>query len=1056
MGRKATFAFLDKVELFVRTGTFPADASKSSRKVTRAASKRFSYKDGCLWRHFRGRLLQVVRSDEEVREILTRYHDNNNHAGQGRAVKEIMMMYYWAGVTPAVKKWIKACALCQSRTRVESQEPPIQSCLAYSCEATSYIYPELTFFKFPKDAELRRKWLVVAQRDEGSLRTNSYLCSKHFESSCFTLNENGQLTLSPDAVPTISPVVVTDNEVPIPSDEDFLDSTTLAALLSISDSETTDPTEPVFGHSEIPVQLQEHQYCLPAPNPYSRTVQAVSVDKERKTNIEPSFRIYDQIARYLSHRVLPLLSKKNRGSFIRSAKRFGLIDGVLMYMRSSPPVRVARSREEVNSILQQFHDSQNHAGQGVCQQEIAKHFYWRHMTRDLASWIASCHTCLSRTKRKWLRCSIYSCTNCCGPVERGLGLTFHKFPLHNSALLAQWLKAVGRPHWHPRLRSSICSTHFTEDCFDHSGDKVILHPDAVPTLFVHRDTATQSSGPAQPPVGEEAYFAKFDAVELYLRRRIYPPGLSYVEKNTFRRFCKNFAIKGLYQLEPLNKVRMHYYNKSSSSSYICVPQLKHVDVCGDDALHMVKRDRVRLVLRNRQQVEVVLNEYHNELNHLDVNKCLRLLNERFFWKTMRPDVAQWINKCSQCNKKKMNKPEKQREPGRSKSLLLRSPQIHGDSDSGKDDDDYKDDAEDDGGDADEGGERAGDEETQPAANSADTVMGFSASVSRENLSFTSPPQSGTSIILRLKAPNNFQSSTSDTAFVARLVKTANPPPKRINTLNIQLEGQHSQTELQEETQAQDHQETIRSQGSARTHHCIAAQGGTKPPTEPHPPPEFAAKLPQSTNKPNSRLKIQTWSSHRVQQPVKRRRVPEAGPSAKRSSSCGLEPVVAPSTKPWPVFTISGSVPAQGAESTPGLNSAASAQRPEKLQARTIIQQCTQAKVRIRPALDGSDAQWAEIQEGMVVYVCFFDGATEGVTYEMANSLMTTRFFRKGSRQTVSLLDLPGVFYLSPRTRWSGSQRPRKRCSIKICVSRGGVPSSSPAWCPPAWTSCRTQ
>lgn len=48
----------------------------------------------------------------------------------------------------------------------------------------------------------------------------------------------------------------------------------------------------------------------------------------------------------------------------------------------------------------------------------------------------------------------------------------------------------------------------------------------------------------------------------------------------------------------------------------------------DDELHFVKRNRVSLVLRSRQQVEVVLTEYHNELNHLDVNKCLRLLSER--------------------------------------------------------------------------------------------------------------------------------------------------------------------------------------------------------------------------------------------------------------------------------------------------------------------------------------------------------------------------------------------------------------------------------------------
>uniref|UniRef100_A0A3Q3X612 THAP-type domain-containing protein n=1 Tax=Mola mola TaxID=94237 RepID=A0A3Q3X612_MOLML len=118
------------------------------------------------------------------------------------------------------------------------------------------------------------------------------------------------------------------------------------------------------------------------------------------------------------------------------------------------------------------------------------------MTRDLAHWINNCSACLNRTKRKWLRCSVSNCTNCCGPVERGLGLTFHKFPLHNEALLAQWMKAVGRSNWHPRLRSSVCSAHFTEECFDRSGEKVTLQPGAVPTLLVHGDSAvsTRTSG----------------------------------------------------------------------------------------------------------------------------------------------------------------------------------------------------------------------------------------------------------------------------------------------------------------------------------------------------------------------------------------------------------------------------------------------------------------------------------------------------------------------------------------------------------------------------------
>ncbi|KAM7403762.1 hypothetical protein PAMA_004272 [Pampus argenteus] len=879
------FDFLDKVELFVRTGTFPVDASKSSKKVTRAASKRFIYKDGSLWRTYRGRLLQVVRSSEEMREILARYHDNNNHAGRVRAVKEIMLMYYWVGVTEAVKNWIKDCAVCQSRSPAEPPNPPVQFCLAYGCDSSSYVYPEVTFHRFPKEAERRRRWLAVAQRDEGSLRLNSCLCSRHFEQSCFTLTEEGQLTLTSDAVPTIIPVTAQD-EVPVPSDEDFLHSNTLEDLLSsAAAAETTDPSEPPFDRCETPVELQEHQYCLPATDPDSRTVQTVKKDK-RKTIIEPSFAAYNQIARYLSHRILPMQSKKSRGALKRMAKRFGLIDGVLMYTRVSPPLRVPRSREEVNSILQQFHDNQGHYGQGICQREISRHFYWSSMTLDLARWISRCHTCLNRTKRKWLRCSVYNCSNCCGPVERGLGLTFHKFPLHNPALLAQWLKAVGRHHWHPRLRLSVCSTHFTEDCFDRSGEKVTVHPDAVPSLLVHSDSVTQSSGSNKPAVVEETYFAKYDAVELYLSKRIYPPGLSYVEKNTFRRFCKKFEIK-------------------------------------DNELHVMRGDRVRLVLRSRQQVEKALLDYHNELNHLDVIKCLRLLSERYFWKTMRPDVVQWINSCSQCSSKKRKKPHDQTEAGESETQLeaLRSPQISNYVDSEKDDVDDKH-----GDDDDEGGGSDGDTERQPAMNSEDGV---------ENPLSLQPvtpinPEPRIPILLHLRTPINLQPRTQNNPFVTKIwsVNRVNLPQSEVqpqSQSSVQVKPQpeeHKQPQEQEETScSQIHPEGLES--SIRTHHYIKVQSAIKPLTEPHPAPEpqtqQKVKPPQATNKPElpktrSQLSSQP-QSHRsiIQRPVKRWSDLEANLSAKRSSSCGLEPVVAPSTKPWPVFSIAGSTPAKTAK-----------------------------------------------------------------------------------------------------------------------------------------------
>ncbi|XP_041668451.1 uncharacterized protein LOC121526129 [Cheilinus undulatus] len=983
-----SFEFLDKVELFVRTGTHPVDASKSSKKVTRAASKKFIYQDGRLWRTYRGRLLRVVRNNEEIREILIRYHDNNNHAGRVRTVKEIMMMYYWVGVTESVKNWIKNCTGCQRQAPAKRADPPVQFCLAYGCDASSYVYPELTFHRFPKEAERRRRWLAVAQRDEGSLRSRSCLCSRHFEPSCFTLNEEGQMILSPDAVPTIIPVTAQEQEGPATSDEDFLHSKSLEEILhtAATDAAASRNTSTDLALDQSPTEMQEHQYSLPPPDQDSTSVQALKVYKKRQTVIESSFATYNQIARYLSHRVLPMQSKIKRGSLKRMAKRFALIDGVLMFTRVSPPLRVPRSREEVNSILTQFHDNQGHYSQGICQKEIMKHFYWATMSRDLARWISSCNTCINRTKRKWLRCSIQNCTNCCGPVERGLGLTFHKFPLHNMALLSQWLKAVGRSNWHPRLWSSVCSVHFTEDCFDRGGDKVVLHPDAVPTLLVHSDSVVSSNGPVQSVMDECAYFAKYDAVDLYLRRHTYPPGLSYVEKNTFRRFCKQFVIK-------------------------------------DDELHIMRGDRVRLVLRNRQQVENALVDYHNELNHLDVNKCLRLLNERYFWKTMRSDVVKWINSCSQCSLKKRPKPNN-RSGGGSSLKELRSPQLHDDFDSGRDDDDYSPDEED----------VVGNEERQPATNSDNRVQPGTPVSTKPRIP----------ILLHLKAPVNLQpkhpviyhQKNNNTRYVTKIwsIKKATPTQPEVQTETNSSENS-DQVPPEGETQTQDQNKTKSCQGSARTHY-VQVQVISEPNAESDELPATPGtpdNISNQTSPPSQSKRLKTKSKAQIVAPkqtqgavqrAKRKVDLDGGSSAKKSFSGGAEPVKSPNSDLWPVFTISDS------KLPTDMDSPAPTRRPRKLRARIIIQQCSQAKVKIKPALDGAEAQWAEIQEGMVVYVSFFQGAAEDVIHEMANTLMTTKLFRKDTRHLVSILDLPGSVLFVPQDSLVGEPSSKRRMQYK--------------------------
>lgn len=69
----------------------------------------------------------------------------------------LQLMFYWVGVTEAVKNWIKACAFCQSRVPADPPEPPVRFCLAYGCDASSYVYPELSFHRSDmKDADLKQ------------------------------------------------------------------------------------------------------------------------------------------------------------------------------------------------------------------------------------------------------------------------------------------------------------------------------------------------------------------------------------------------------------------------------------------------------------------------------------------------------------------------------------------------------------------------------------------------------------------------------------------------------------------------------------------------------------------------------------------------------------------------------------------------------------------------------------------------------------------------------------------------------------------------------------
>ena len=105
------------------------------------------------------------------------------------------------------------------------------------------------------------------------------------------------------------------------------------------------------------------------------------------------------------------------------------------------------------------------------------------------------------------------------------GVSLHRFP-SNAGLTRKWEKQVQRTRaqWKATEHSSVCSEHFTEDCFEVDSalasrfglnKRTRLKPGAVPTIF-HRPSPfneiTSKAGERSsrkrtsdvcPPVGEE-------------------------------------------------------------------------------------------------------------------------------------------------------------------------------------------------------------------------------------------------------------------------------------------------------------------------------------------------------------------------------------------------------------------------------------------------------------------------------------------------------------------------------------------------------------------------
>ncbi|KAM8921764.1 D-aminoacyl-tRNA deacylase 2 [Pelodytes ibericus] len=101
-----------------------------------------------------------------------------------------------------------------------------------------------------------------------------------------------------------------------------------------------------------------------------------------------------------------------------------------------------------------------------------------------------------------------------------------------------------------------------------------------------------------------------------------------------------------------------------------------------------------------------------------------------------------------------------------------------------------------------------------------------------------------------------------------------------------------------------------------------------------------------------------------------------------------------------------------------------AERDKDAVARVVVQQCLNAKLQVKPPAQDSDAEWAEIQRGMVIYVCFFKGGDNTIIPRMVTSLLNVRLSESDSGKHVAIQELPGDILIVPQATLGGKVKGR--------------------------------
>ncbi|XP_030042052.1 THAP domain-containing protein 2 [Microcaecilia unicolor] len=161
------------------------------------------------------------------------------------------------------------------------------SCAAFDCTSAWKKDSNISFHRFPLQAERRKQWIQQVNRQNFTPSLHTFLCSKHFEASCF--DRTGQtVRLRHDAVPTLFNFSAhLHPKISLPQKLDVTD----VEPLPIADLSTNTL------HKQS--TCKDHNYCLPSPSAAKRRI----CELERKLEIaHKKIKIYRQRERRVNRR----------------------------------------------------------------------------------------------------------------------------------------------------------------------------------------------------------------------------------------------------------------------------------------------------------------------------------------------------------------------------------------------------------------------------------------------------------------------------------------------------------------------------------------------------------------------------------------------------------------------------------------------------------------------------------------------------------------------------------------------------------------------------------